>query len=322
MSQLRVEDLELTVTRSGATLLRNVDVTIERGSLVGLVGESGSGKSMFSLALMGLLPEGIEVTGGTAMVMGEPAFRESSKRRKRWVYRPSTRSRIALISQNPRSALNPTMKIGRQMVRVLRERRGLSQKQAQEESRELLKQVGITDTARVEKAYPHQLSGGMCQRVVIAMALSTRAPLLIADEPTTGLDVTIQAQILLLLRELMADGQRSVLLVTHDLPVVSSMCDQVIVLYGGQVMEAGPTNDIFRNPQHPYTRFLLESVEGRPLSRDDIGHRVTDHPVDFTITGCRFAKRCPFSTQECHHLAPPAVRIGERTVHCHHVEVR
>jgi len=313
MNLLAVNDLDLRIARTGQTLLRDVTVSIERGSIVGLVGESGSGKSMFSLALMGLLPTGIEVTGGTAEVAGQPVFRGASHS-----YDTATRDRIALVSQNPRAALNPTMRIGKQMVRVLRERHRMGKVEARDEARELLRKVGISDPTRVERAYPHQLSGGMCQRVVIAMALSVKAPVLIADEPTTGLDVTIQAQILLLLKELMADGDRAVLMVTHDLAVVSSMCDQVIILYGGQVMEVGPTRDIFLDPVHPYTRFLLESLEDHVPSADDIGDRVTEASVDFSITGCRFAKRCPFSTELCHREPPPVRRSGARTVHCHH----
>lgn len=317
MSLLTAEGLDVTLNRHGRTLLRGVDLSIERGSIVGLVGESGSGKSMLSLTLMGLLPDGITLTAGAASIGGEPIFQGTDRS-----YVPASRDQIALISQNPRAALNPTMRIGKQMVRVLRERRGMSTAAAVAESRELLRQVGIFEVQRVERSYPHQLSGGMCQRVVIAIALSTQAPLLLADEPTTGLDVTIQAQILLLLRELMADGQRSVLLVTHDLAVVSSMCDRVVVLYGGQVMEAGATEEVFLKPRHPYTRFLLESLEDHVTSDEDISARVADHPVDFTITGCRFARRCPFSTEVCRTTPPPAERLDHRTVHCHHLEAR
>ncbi|MFG1954860.1 ABC transporter ATP-binding protein [Micromonospora sp. NPDC048830] len=313
MSLLAVYDLDLRIARTGRTLLRDVTVSIERGSIVGLVGESGSGKSMFSLALMGLLPNGIEVSAGTAEVAGRPVFHGASRS-----YDTAARDLIALVSQNPRAALNPTMRIGKQMVRVLRQRRRMGKVQARDESRELLRKVGISDPLRVERAYPHQLSGGMCQRVVIAMALSVQAPVLIADEPTTGLDVTIQAQILLLLKELMADGDRAVLMVTHDLAVVNSMCDQVIILYGGQVMEVGPTQDIFHDPVHPYTRFLLESLEDHVPSADDISDRVTEASVDFSLAGCRFAKRCPFSTDLCHREPPPVRRSGTRTVNCHH----
>ena len=311
MTLLDVVQLGLEVRDSNRILLRDLNLRIERGSITGLVGESGSGKSMLSLSLMGLLPDGIRIISGRATI-GATQILDSHCE-----FRSAARNEMALISQNPRAALNPTMRIGKQMARVLRQRRALSRQAADEEARRLLRQVGITDTERIWRSYPHQLSGGMCQRVIIGMALSTEPSLLIADEPTTGLDVTIQAQILLLLRNLVAGGARSVLLITHDLAVVSSLCDRVVVLYGGEVMEAGATVDVFTRPRHPYTKFLLASA-GLDVASDS--QRIREAPVDFTLAGCRFARRCALATGICLLEAPPLHCEDASAAYCHHLE--
>ncbi|WP_198668790.1 ABC transporter ATP-binding protein [Homoserinimonas sp. OAct 916] len=316
MSVLDVDRLQVEVFETGIALLRDITLSIKPGSIVGLVGESGSGKSMFSLALMGLLPSGVRVTSGKARVAGKSILKGLTNQ-----YVNSSREDIALISQNPRAALNPTMRINKQVIRVLRQRCNMTFKEARSEVHELLARVGIPDVGRVANSYPHQLSGGMCQRVVIGMALSTRAPLLIADEPTTGLDVTIQAQILMLLRKLVGESdEKSVMMVTHDLAVVSSMCDQLIVLYGGQVMEVGPTREVFANPRHPYTKFLLESLESYADGSADSTPSVSENPIDFGLSGCRFSNRCPFSTPVCQTTPPPAIADNTRIAYCHNLE--
>jgi len=312
---LQVDDLDLTISATGARLLAGVSFAVPSGRIVGVVGESGSGKSMMALALLGLLPSAITTSAGRVQLAGRPVIAPG-------LANPgaATREQAAMIYQNPRASLNPSMRVGAQIRRVLRARTSLGRAAALEESRRLLRVVGITDTARVERSYPHQLSGGMCQRIAIAMALSTSPQLLIADEPTTGLDVTIQAQILLLLRELAAATDCSVLMITHDLGVVSSLCDEIVVLYAGQLMEAGPVADVFTDPRHPYTRFLLDSVEeGDPAA--DPALKVADRPVDFTIAGCRFSSRCPLATETCRTVRPESRRAGTRTVSCHYADL-
>ncbi len=277
-------------------LLREVAFDVEAGEIVGLVGESGSGKTMTSLALMGLLPAGIEFRGGSVRLEGRDLTDDLSCGR--------TPREITMIFQHPRGALNPTMRVGKQVARVLRINQGLSAAEAKERSVELLSRVGIPGADRVARAYPHQLSGGMCQRVMIAMALGCRPKVLIADEPTTALDVTIQAQIFDLIRGLVAETSCGVLFITHDLAAVAEMCDRVVVLYGGQVMEQAPSVDLFEDPRHPYTRYLLESVER------EVDPRAEEKDVDFGLPGCRFAHRCAEAFDRCVGF-PPRVEVGD-----------
>lgn len=198
-----------------------------------------------------------------------------------------------MVFQNPRRALNPTMRVGDQIARVLRFNHRVARHRAAIEATDLLQRVGIPGAVRVARAYPHQLSGGMCQRALIAMALAYRPSVLIADEPTTGLDVTVQAQVFDLLRDLVAETGDSILFITHDLAAVAEMCDRVIVLYGGQVMEIGSTQAVYENPMHPYTQMLLRSVSAS-------GQPTEDEPsVDLSLAGCRFAHRCPYVFEAC-----------------------
>ena len=288
MSLLEVRNLCVGIAGKDELLLRDVDLTLNAGEVMGIVGESGSGKTMASLALLGLLPPSVETRAGSAAIDGRTILDGA---------RPVARhpGDLTMVFQNPRGALNPTMRVGHQIRRVLTDARGMSKKEASAEAVSLLRRVGIPGAERVVRAYPHQLSGGMCQRVMIAMALAYRPRVLIADEPTTGLDVTVQAQIFELLRELVEETGCGILFITHDLGAVAEMCDRVSVLYAGQVMETGSTIDIFEQPQHPYTRFLLESLsEGseRQSDTDDAG-------VDFSLPGCRFAHRCPHVFDKC-----------------------
>jgi peptide/nickel transport system ATP-binding protein len=301
---LEVSGLNVGLAHSPHRLLRNVSYTVKAGEIVGLVGESGSGKTMASLAVMGLLPAGVEWRGGSVRLDGRELVRPEGG-----VERAA--GDITMIFQDPRGALNPTMRVGRQIARVLRIAQGMDKKDARDQSVEMLSHVGIPGAARVARAYPHQLSGGMCQRVMIAMALACRPKVLIADEPTTALDVTIQAQIFDLIKTLVAETGCGVLFITHDLGAVAEICDRVEVLYGGQVMESGTTVDIFEGPQNPYTRFLFEAVERH------VDPRTEERGADHTLEGCRFAHRCPYTFDRCGEI-PPFVEVmpGHRSA-CH-----
>ncbi len=249
---LEIDGLSVEVTRTGTSLLREVGLTVGAGEIVGLVGESGSGKSMTSLAVMGILPDGIAVTGGRILVDGVDAT--ATERR-------SVEHRFAMIFQNPKDSLNPLMRVGDQIARMVLLHQGTDKAGARTETERLLSRVHIADAAQVARSYPHQLSGGMCQRVMIAMALACRPRLLIADEPTTALDVTVQAQILTLVAELADETGCGVLLITHDLGVVAEVCDRVAVLYRGDLVETAGVVELFAAPKHEYTRYLVAAGE-------------------------------------------------------------
>jgi ABC-type dipeptide/oligopeptide/nickel transport system ATPase component len=224
---------------------------------MGVVGESGSGKSVMTLAMAGLLPPALSVRVGEVDIEGKPAVSTSGRRRAT----SANRLDIGVIFQDPRAALNPMLRVGDQLVRSLRAS-GVSRALAVRRSRELLDDVGIRDPKRVAESYPHELSGGMCQRIVIAMVIGAEPAMIIADEPTTGLDVTIQSQILALLRETVERINCGVLLITHDLAVAATMCDSLLVLYNGVTVEAGPTQSVLGDPLEPYTASLIASVSG------------------------------------------------------------
>jgi oligopeptide/dipeptide ABC transporter ATP-binding protein len=278
-------------------LLRDVTFDVKAGEVLGIVGESGSGKTMASLAVIGLLSRGIELRGGSIKLDNlELAATERASER--------ASADMSMIFQQPRSALNPTMRAGRQVARVLETNQDLDKSEARVHAIEMLRRVGISGAERVARAYPHQLSGGMCQRVMIAMAMACRPRLLIADEPTTALDVTIQAQIFDLIRFLVAEIGCGVLFITHDLAAVAEMCDRVVVMYGGQIMETAGITDLLDGPEHPYTHYLLEATD------KEVDHRVIDVGVNFALRGCRFAHRCPHAYQACNEF-PPLYTIGD-----------
>jgi peptide/nickel transport system ATP-binding protein len=258
MTRLSIQSLSVDVVASGARILDDVSLEIGAGEIVGLVGESGSGKSMTSLATMGILPSGLRMTSGRFVVDGVDVTDAAQR---------SVSSRFAMIFQNPRDSLNPLMRVGAQIARMVALHQGLDTAAARAESVALLGRVHIADPEVAARKYPHQLSGGMCQRVMVAMALACRPSLLIADEPTTALDVTVQAQILDLIVELVDETGCGVLLVTHDLGVVAETCDRVNVLYRGDLVESGTTSEVFAAPQHEYTRYLLDA--GRELGVRD-----------------------------------------------------
>ena len=290
--------------RQGGTIARAVEDTsffIRRGELLALVGESGSGKSVTAMSLLGLLPEvSAVISNGTAVFDGRDLLKMSNKELS-----DIRGNRISMIFQEPMTALNPVLTIGWQIGEVLKRHRGVNAEETHEQVIELLRKVGIPSPEKRAEDYPHQLSGGMRQRVMIAIALACRPELLIADEPTTALDVTVQAQIMDLLAELRSEYGTSVLFITHNLALVREQADRVAVMYAGSIMEQGTCEEIFKAPMHPYTRLLMQSVpsttqRGRRLaSIAGMVPKGTD-----IITGCGFASRCPFKSDACDAQKP------------------
>ncbi|WP_405115598.1 ABC transporter ATP-binding protein [Micromonospora sp. NBC_01405] len=300
MALLEVDDLSVTFARRGQRTVHAVDgvsFAVDAGEVVGLVGESGCGKSVTSLAIMGLLPKqpGLRV-GGKAVFDGTDLLQLDDRSRR------DIRGRdVAMIFQDPLSSLNPVIPIGLQVTEVLTRHRGMRGESAKKEAADLLDRVGIPDPRRRLKEYPHQLSGGMRQRALIAMAVACQPRLLIADEPTTALDVTIQAQILELLKDLVRDSGTALVMITHDLGVVAGMCETINVLYGGRVVETARRRPLFREPRHPYTVGLLGSVP-----RLDAGRGERLNPIPGSVRdllawpdGCAFAPRCTRRIDEC-----------------------
>ncbi len=309
---LQIEQLTTALGTHGPEILSAVDLSLHSGEVLGVVGESGSGKSMLALSIMGLLPPAIKVRGGRILLEGRdllalPAAQMRALRGKD----------MAMIFQEPMTSLNPVMRVGQQIGEVLRWHLSLQGAAARAEGIALLRRVEMPDPERQIDAYAHELSGGMRQRVMIAMALAGRPRLLIADEPTTALDVTIQAQILDLVRKLQRENGMSVLLITHDLGVIAEMCDRVAVMYAGRVVESGSVLDIFDRPSHPYTRGLLAS---RPKISAGDGWLST---IEGTVpavgqlpAGCSFAPRCPLARDECQVVPPLRTLIETHQVAC------
>jgi peptide/nickel transport system ATP-binding protein len=316
MPLLDVRDLRVVFQRRGAEPFAAVDgvtFSVEPGQTVGLVGESGCGKSVTSLAIMGLLPNrGVKVSGQVSFD-GTDLLTLSDRQ-----LRDRRGKDIGMIFQDPMSSLNPVIPIGLQVTEVLVRHRGMKGKAANTEAEGLLKSVGIPDPNRRLSEYPHQLSGGMRQRALIAIALACRPRLLIADEPTTALDVTIQAQILALLRTLVEETGTALIMITHDLGVVAGLCDQVNVLYSGRVVENAPRHRLFAEARHPYTDGLLNSVprldspRGEPLRA--IRGSVNDN-IPWT-SGCAFAPRCDRALAECEQATPALEDDGLRLLRC------
>lgn len=296
---LEVDELTVTFKRKGETGTRAVDgvsFSVAPGETIGLVGESGCGKSVTSLAVMGLLPKrGVQV-GGSVRFDGQELVGAGDE-----VLRRMRGADMAMVFQDPLSSLNPTVPIGTQVTEVLLEHRDMDRTQASREAVELLDKVGIPDPERRLKEYPHQLSGGMRQRALIAMSLACSPRLLIADEPTTALDVTIQAQILELLKELVVDSGTALVMITHDLGVVAGLCDRVHVMYAGKIIETADRHELFARPRQPYTGGLLASVP-----RLDAGRGAPLTPIRGSARdaipwsqGCAFAPRCDNAEDDC-----------------------
>jgi peptide/nickel transport system ATP-binding protein len=306
---LEVRDLhlEFRTSRGVHQALLGVSFDVQKGEIFGLVGETGCGKTVTGLSILRLLPRSARIPQGQIIFDGSDLLQLSKKEME-----DVRGGKIAMIFQDPSSSLNPVFTIGSQIERVVRQHLPMSASEARQHAAEMLEAVGLPDVDRIQASYPHQLSGGMQQRVMIAMALSCRPRLLIADEPTTALDVTIQAQILRLLRDLQQKMDFSVILITHNLGVVAQTCDRLAVLYAGNVAESGTTRDIFNNPQHPYTRGLMNAIP-RPGSRGKkmaaILGTVPSNPG--AVVGCAFAPRCEFAFQRCTEENPSLFDLEE-----------
>ena len=317
MALLEIRDLTVVFQRRGErpfTAVDGVSFDVEPGQTVGLVGESGCGKSVTSLAIMRLLAKrGNKVTGSVSFE-GTDLLKISDKEMR------DRRGRdLAMVFQDPLSSLNPVIPIGLQITEVLERHRDLPRKKARIEATELLDKVGIPDPTRRLDEYPHQLSGGMRQRALIAIALACRPRLLIADEPTTALDVTIQAQILALLKELVQDTDTALIMITHDLGVVAGLCDEVNVLYGGKIVERAERHALFAEPRHPYTHGLLSSIP-----RLDAGRGEKLVPIKGSVSdnipweqGCAFAPRCPNAIPACSAVSPQLLPDRAGLLRCH-----
>ena len=306
---LKVEDLRTYFyTEDGVVkAVDGVSFELYEGETLGIVGESGSGKSVTSLSIMRLLDEKGKIVGGRIIFKGRNLLElpEAEMRKIRG-------NEIAMIFQEPMVALNPVYTIGDQIMEAIMLHQGVGEKEAREMAIDLLRKVGIPEPEKRVDQYPHQLSGGMRQRAMIAMALSCRPSILIADEPTTALDVTIQAQILDLMKELQREYGMALIMITHDMGVIAEVADRVVVMYAGQVVEYGEVHEIFKNPKHPYTYGLLSSIPRLDVEQEklkSIPGTVPD-PLNFP-PGCRFHPRCEFAEERCKVEEPKMERVGE-----------
>jgi len=307
---LEVKGLKTEFKRDGSSVLAvaGVDFHINKGEVLGLVGESGCGKSVTSLSIMRLLKDTPgRISGGSVSFEGKDLVQLSEKEMRR--YRGNE---LAMIFQEPMTSLNPVLRIGKQLEESIMLHLGYGRKKARQHAIESLQLVGIPRADEVVDDYPHQLSGGMRQRVMIAMAMSCNPKLLIADEPTTALDVTIQAQILDLMNRLKTEQEMGMLLITHDLGVVAEMCDRVVVMYAGRVVEEATVEELFENPQHPYTKGLISSV---PKLRQKV-RRLESIPGNVPDLrnmpkGCKFAPRCPYVMEQCLSQEPELLPVAQ-----------
>lgn len=304
MRLVEIDDLQVTFSQHDGLVqaVRGVSFHLESGESLGIVGESGSGKSVTCSALLRLLREPPATITAKSMKLGDTDMLTASRREI-----SAVRGRVAaMVFQDPMTSLDPVFTIGHQIAETILAHRKVSRAEALAQALDALRRVEIKNAEAVLKYYPHQLSGGMLQRVMIAMALSCEPGVLIADEPTTALDVTIQAQILQLIKDIQAETGMGLIMITHDLGVIAETVDRVVVLYGGKVMETGPVNDIFANPLHPYTRALLNSIPGQVAGK----RKLTEIPgaspnPAHPPAGCPFHPRCPMAIAACHQLTPP-----------------
>tara|TARA_R110002049_G_scaffold4601_5_gene32049 strand:+ start:76877 stop:77905 length:1029 start_codon:yes stop_codon:yes gene_type:complete len=319
---LDVDDLQVSFRTDDGIVraVRGVSFDLFPGETIGLVGESGSGKSVTNLAIMGLVPKPPgSVDGGRAMYRGRDLLKMNDSELQ------SIRGRnIAMIFQDPMTALNPLMTVEQQMTEITRLHLGLNKNDARDRAAEMLELVGINAPAKRLRDYPHQFSGGMRQRVMIAMALSCEPDVLIADEPTTALDVTIQAQILDLLADLQQRRGTSIILITHDLGVVAGVCSRVMVMYAGRVVEKAAVNDLFETPRHPYTIGLLNSLPRFDEQKSELLQAIPGQPPDMARVpeGCSFRPRCPYEIAKCAEVDPPLYAIDDNRWTACHVDTR
>lgn len=315
MSLLAINELSIEIRRGGRITrpVRGISLTVASGEIVGVVGETGCGKTLTGLSVLGLLPDGARPSGSVRLCGQEVIGARPSR------LRDLRGNRVAMVFQNPGTAFDPVRTIGDQFSRVIRTHRGGSRAAARQRAGALLRDVELLDTGRVLRSYPHQLSGGMLQRAMIALALSCEPRLIIADEATSALDVTVAQQVRRLLLRLRDAHGFGVLFVTHNLAEAYDLCDRVYILYAGQVAETGPTAQVFDAPAHPYTRALLDALP-RP---DRVGAQLAALPGAvpanvLAVTGCVFANRCPDAAEICGHTPPSPVRVSAgRTAACH-----
>ncbi len=292
-------------------ILRGVDIKVRQGEILGVVGETGAGKSMTARAILDLLPTAATVSFQTCTFDGQNFVPPKARQQARG-------HRIGFVPQRPRGSLNPVFRVGTQLSDTLRRLRGMGRREAKQEALNLLRSVRITDPERVYRSFPHELSGGMCQRVCIAIALAGEPELLIADEPTTGLDVTIQAEMLKLLGDVITEHNAAGMLITHDLGVVADVCDRVAVMYAGRVVNLGTTAEIYQEALHPYANQLVSiatSLDSGGTPREIPGR--VPNPAD-DLDACAFAPRCFRASPECFEQEPPPVAIAGQLAFCHH----
>lgn len=317
MSVLEVRDLsvEYQVPNGSVRAVDGVDLSVDLGRIVGVVGESGCGKTTLITAILDLLDENGRITGGSIELDGRELVgmdQETLRREIRW-------TELAYIPQNAMGSLDPLYTVGDQVIQVIRTHTDQDRTSAVDRVRELMEKVGL-DPERMH-SYPHELSGGQRQRAVIVLALALKPAVVLADEPTTGLDVMVQDEIIDLLQELQSDIGCSIVMVTHDMSVVAQSADDVIVMYGGRVMESGSMEDVFLRSSHPYTIGLRNAFPSLGRSRDMELVSIAGSPPDLSVPpdGCRFAARCPFATPECREVTPEHVAVGEaQRVKCHY----
>ncbi len=312
---LQVNDLRIQFKSGKETVqpIRGVNFHVNRGETLGIVGESGCGKSVTSLSVMGLLP-----VKSSKIVSGEILFnnRDISRLNEK-EFRKLRGNEISMIFQEPMTSLNPVFTIGEQLSEPLRQHKKMSKSETRKTIITVLKQVGLPRAEQIIDEYPHQLSGGMRQRVMISLALLCQPKLMIADEPTTALDVTIQAQILELLKDIKTKNDMSLMLITHDLSVVAEMCDRVVVMYAGEVVEEAEVNELFDRPLHPYTQGLMKSLPSNNERKSTLFSIQGQVPKPSEIKeGCVFANRCPFAFEKCLAETPPAFKKGEHISKC------
>ena len=308
---LEIKDL-MTVfdtVRGRIKAVDGVSLKINSGETLGIVGESGCGKTMLALSIMRLVPSGGKIINGEILFSGHDLLKISPEE-----MRARRGSEISMIFQEPMTSLNPVFRVGEQIAEAIRLHQNLPAKQAMDLSVELLNEVGIADPQKRVRDYPHNLSGGMRQRVMIAMAMSCNPKLLLADEPTTALDVTIQAQILDLISSLKQKNNMAVILITHDLGVVAQAAQKVAVMYAGKIVESSAVEEIFANPLHPYTRGLLESIPARCVKSTEREDHLKTIPGSVPslydlAPGCRFHDRCPYAAEVCSQIEPPLLEI-------------
>ena len=316
-SLLEVKDLVIDFRTYGGFVraVRGVSFSVKQGQTVGIVGESGCGKSVTAKSIMKLLPQPPAIyRSGSIVFQGKDLFSASEREMERIRGRD-----ISMIFQDPMTSLNPSAKVGNQIMEVILKHQKMSRKDAFERAKQMLVKVGIPQAEKRMKQYPFEFSGGMRQRAMIAMALACKPKLIIADEPTTALDVTIQAQILELMKEIQEESNTSIILITHDLGVVAEMCDYVVVMYAGKIVETGTVQEIFRNPVHPYTQGLLNSVPRLDMDRTVPLVPIIGSPPDLFAPprGCSFYSRCSRAMRICKDYDPEPEKVGEnRTSAC------